>query len=46
MVPRSRFAAALKFLEETPDARVIAVGQEAPLRAALGEARARRRGIG
>jgi glycerol-3-phosphate acyltransferase PlsX len=32
-------AAALKFLEETPDARVIAVGLEAPLKAALAKRR-------
>ena len=32
---RSGGKAALKFLEETPEARVIAVGQEAPLKAAL-----------
>jgi glycerol-3-phosphate acyltransferase PlsX len=35
--PSTTLRAALKFLEETPDARVIAVGQEAPLRAALGK---------
>jgi len=33
--PSTTLRAALKFLEETPDARVIAVGQEAPLRAAI-----------
>jgi glycerol-3-phosphate acyltransferase PlsX len=33
--PSTTLRAALKFLEETPDARVIAVGQEAPLRAVL-----------
>ncbi len=33
--PSTTLRAALKFLEATPDARVIAVGQEAPLRAAL-----------
>jgi glycerol-3-phosphate acyltransferase PlsX len=33
--PSITLRAALKFLEETPDARVIAVGQEAPLRAVL-----------
>ena len=33
--PSITLPAALKFLEETPDARVIAVGQEAPLRAVL-----------
>jgi glycerol-3-phosphate acyltransferase PlsX len=33
--PSTTLRAALKFLEETPDAQVIAVGQEAPLRAVL-----------
>ncbi len=33
--PSVTLAAALKFLEETPEARIIAVGQEAPLKAAL-----------
>ena len=33
--PAVTLRAALKFLEETPDARVIAVGLEAPLKAAL-----------
>jgi len=33
--PSTTLRAALKFLEETPDARVIAVGQEAALRAVL-----------
>ena len=33
--PSITLPAALKFLEETPDARVIAVGQDAALRAAL-----------
>ena len=33
--PSVTLPAALEFLEETPDARVIAVGLEAPLRAAL-----------
>ncbi len=33
--PSVTLPAALKFLEETPDARVIAVGQEAPLKAVL-----------
>jgi len=33
--PSTTLRAALKFLEETPDARVIAVGQEAPLHAVL-----------
>ncbi len=33
--PAVTLAAALRFLEDTPDARVIAVGLEAPLRAAL-----------
>ena len=33
--PSTTLRAALKFLEETTDARVIAVGQEAPLRAVL-----------
>ena len=37
--PLVTLAAALTFLECTPDARVIAVGQEAPLRAALGKLR-------
>src|SRR5512143_591381 len=33
--PAVTLPAALRFLEETPDARVIAVGLDAPLRAAL-----------
>jgi len=33
--PSTTLRAALRFLEETPDARVIAVGQEAPLQAVL-----------
>ena len=37
--PSVTLAAALKFLEETPDARVIAVGLEAPLRAVLAKSR-------
>ena len=37
--PSVTLAAALEFLEETPDARVIAVGLEAPLRAALAKLR-------
>jgi glycerol-3-phosphate acyltransferase PlsX len=37
--PAVTLAAALKFLEETPDARVIAVGLEAPLKAALAKRR-------
>jgi glycerol-3-phosphate acyltransferase PlsX len=37
--PSVTLAAALKFLEETPDARVIAVGQEAPLKAVLARLR-------
>ena len=35
--PSVTLVAALKFLEETPDARVIAVGAEPALRAALGK---------
>jgi len=37
--PSVTLAAALAFLEQTPDARVIAVGLEAPLRAALAKLR-------
>ncbi len=37
--PAVTLRAALKFLEETPDARVIAVGLEAPLKAALAKRR-------
>ncbi len=37
--PSVTLAAALTFLERTPDARVIAVGQEAPLREALARLR-------
>jgi glycerol-3-phosphate acyltransferase PlsX len=37
--PSVTLAAALKFLEETPDARVIAVGLEGPLKAALAKRR-------
>ncbi len=37
--PAVTLAAALKFLEETPDARVIAVGLEGPLKAALAKRR-------
>jgi glycerol-3-phosphate acyltransferase PlsX len=37
--PAVTLAAALKFLEETPDARVIAVGLEGPLQAALAKRR-------
>jgi glycerol-3-phosphate acyltransferase PlsX len=37
--PAVTVRAALKFLEETPDARVIAVGLEAPLKAALARRR-------
>ena len=37
--PAVTLAAALKFLEDTPDARVIAVGLEAPLKAALAKQR-------
>jgi glycerol-3-phosphate acyltransferase PlsX len=37
--PSVTLAAALTFLERTPDARVIAVGQDAPLRAALARLR-------
>ncbi len=37
--PSVTLAAALDFLERTPDARVIAVGLEAPLRAALAKLR-------
>ena len=37
--PSVTLAAALAFLEQTPDARVIAVGLEAPLRAALARLR-------
>jgi glycerol-3-phosphate acyltransferase PlsX len=37
--PSVTLAAALRFLEETPDARVIAVGLEAPLAAALAKLR-------
>jgi glycerol-3-phosphate acyltransferase PlsX len=33
--PSTTLPAALQFLEQTPDARVIAVGQEAPLKVAL-----------
>src|SRR6185295_2678550 len=33
--PSTTLSAALKFLETTPDARVIAVGLEAPMQAAL-----------
>jgi glycerol-3-phosphate acyltransferase PlsX len=39
--PAVTLAAALAFLEQTPDARVIAVGLEAPLRAALAKLRSR-----
>jgi len=35
--PSTTLSAALKFLEATPDARVIAVGLEAPMQAALGK---------
>jgi len=35
--PSITLSAALKFLEATPDARVIAVGLEAPMRAAVGK---------
>ena len=37
--PSVTLAAALAFLERTPDARVIAVGQDAPLRAVLSKLR-------
>ena len=37
--PSVTLSAALKFLEETPDARVIAVGLDAPLKAALAKLR-------
>ena len=36
--PSVTLPAALRFLEETPDARVIAVGQEAALQRGAGEA--------
>ena len=41
--PAVTLAAALRFLEEEPDARVIAVGLEAPLKAALAKRRSRAR---
>ena len=37
--PSTTLSAALKFLEDTPDARVIAVGLEAPMQAALAKSR-------